>query len=69
MFCFVDLIQDDLNRFRSEWNLHEIQKSRGVCPNGKPEIMFSAPELYGRQVNIKNIKSNKTVDTVKIENN
>ena len=47
-FCFAELIQQSLDRMVQEWNQHHLQTSRGSdCPNAKPDVMFSMPELFG----------------------
>ncbi|KAL4241014.1 hypothetical protein ACF0H5_001793 [Mactra antiquata] len=47
-YCFMDLIQSELDRIAMNWNNHEIrpQKHRNI-PSGRPEIMFHVPEVYG----------------------
>ncbi|KAG5887618.1 hypothetical protein JTB14_002627 [Gonioctena quinquepunctata] len=47
-FCFMGLIQEDLNQVVMEWNVHKIRKSRNsIAPTGRPSIMFDMPSLYG----------------------
>ena len=49
-FCFMDLIQDELNRAALEWNLHRIRPSTNLeSPSGKPDILYFLPELKGAQ--------------------
>ena len=49
-FCFMDLIQDELNRVALEWNLHRIRPSTNLeSPSGKPDILYFLPELKGAQ--------------------
>ncbi len=40
-YCFMELIQSDLDRFKSFWNSHRIRQSVGaVCPGGIPEELY-----------------------------
>ena len=43
LYCFMPVIKCELRKFVLEWNLHYISSG---SPNGKPEVMFSMPELY-----------------------
>ncbi|CAH0551685.1 unnamed protein product [Brassicogethes aeneus] len=46
-FCFMTLIQDELDQVVGEWNSHRIRSSRNsISPTGRPIIMFEAPYLY-----------------------
>lgn len=48
-FCFMAILQRDLDHIRKDWNTHNIRhQSKNVveCPSGKPDIMFFNPELY-----------------------
>lgn len=46
-FCFMNLIEDDIQRCAQEWNSHLIQ-SRKACEvqKGKPDLLYFVPELY-----------------------
>lgn len=47
-FCFMDLIRQDLNKFKVEWNSHRLRPSEGArCPAGRPSVLFDVPEAYG----------------------
>ncbi|KAH3747056.1 hypothetical protein DPMN_181477 [Dreissena polymorpha] len=47
-FCFIPLIQRDLNPFTHLWNIHRIRQQRHVeAPNGIPIVMYYQPEAYG----------------------
>ncbi|XP_013401462.1 uncharacterized protein LOC106167276 [Lingula anatina] len=47
-FCFMELIQKNLDRAAMEWNTHRIRPSRrSDCPSGIPNVMFFTPSLYG----------------------
>ncbi|XP_033730015.1 uncharacterized protein LOC117319292 [Pecten maximus] len=46
-FCFMALIQQDLDNLRAEWNQHTVRQHRqSGTPCGKPDIMFHLPRLY-----------------------
>ncbi|XP_069109308.1 uncharacterized protein [Argopecten irradians] len=47
-FCFMDILQKELDRVRMEWNQHQISRNDNISvPCGKPDIMFYMPSLYG----------------------
>lgn len=47
IYCFLPIIKLNLHSFLSEWNLHDISGgSRRDGPRGKPEVLFTTPELY-----------------------
>ena len=49
-FCFIDLIQDELNRVVLERNLPRIWPSTNLeSPSGKPDILYFLLELKGGQ--------------------
>lgn len=44
-FCFMSVIQKDLNCVRQQWNTHRIRPSRGArCPAGVPDELYYLPE-------------------------
>ncbi|KAH3833149.1 hypothetical protein DPMN_014917 [Dreissena polymorpha] len=46
-FCFIPLIQRDLNSFTHLWNSHRIWQQRHVeAPNGIPMVIYYQPEAY-----------------------
>ncbi|KAK5646176.1 hypothetical protein RI129_004640 [Pyrocoelia pectoralis] len=46
-FCFLKIIQAELNTLITEWNMHKIRKCRNnISPSGRPFVMFHTPELY-----------------------
>ena len=47
-FCFGTFTQRDLKSIMTEWNTHTIRGLSGG-PAGKPDIMYSFPELYGER--------------------
>jgi len=41
-------IQNELNEVKEVWNNHHISHShQAVVPNGKPDLLYNAPELSG----------------------
>ncbi|WAQ97348.1 hypothetical protein MAR_030038 [Mya arenaria] len=46
-FCFMQLILQELDLVRTEWNTHYIRRqTRERTPCGKPDILYLCPELY-----------------------
>ncbi|KAB0800803.1 hypothetical protein PPYR_04107 [Photinus pyralis] len=46
-FCFLRIIQSELNSVVLEWNSHNISSSKNsILPRGKPLIMYHIPEIY-----------------------
>ena len=40
-FCFMDLLQEDLDRVVTNWNNHTIRATRSAeCPHGIPNILY-----------------------------
>ncbi len=56
-FCFMDVIQAELNRIRHDWNRHNINKSRKNehVPTGRPHMIYSDPERYNTRSYHRNI--------------
>ncbi|KAJ8308434.1 LOW QUALITY PROTEIN: hypothetical protein KUTeg_013308 [Tegillarca granosa] len=52
-FCFMRIIQDELNGVKNLWYTHRIRRNRcqGV-PNGRPLTMYLLPHLYGTHTHI-----------------
>ncbi|CAC5367782.1 unnamed protein product [Mytilus coruscus] len=49
-FCFMPLIQKQLDNFVHIWNLHRIRSQRNTETfSGIPNIMFYQPETFGAQ--------------------
>ena len=45
-FCFMEIIQKELNSVRIRWNSHKIRATRHQeCPPGKPDVLYYLPEL------------------------
>lgn len=46
-FCFMDLIQKELDAVTADWNAHTIRSQKHTeCPTGKPDILYFSPELF-----------------------
>ncbi|XP_036066803.1 uncharacterized protein LOC118598288 [Oryzias melastigma] len=46
-FCFIGIIQDELDKTISVWNSHIIRPSKNDrVPSGRPKVMYMFPELY-----------------------
>ncbi|KAL3865542.1 hypothetical protein ACJMK2_042918 [Sinanodonta woodiana] len=47
LFCFLGMIQDELDLVAEVWDSHVIRPSKNLMvPSGIPNVMFSVPELY-----------------------
>ncbi|CAH3115492.1 unnamed protein product [Porites lobata] len=47
-FCFMRVIQAELDRVAQHWNLHRIRSQHNVeSPPGRPDTLFFLPELEG----------------------
>lgn len=46
VFCFLPVIQNELNEFQKTWNTRNVRKS-SAAPGGKPDLLFSIPETFG----------------------
>lgn len=46
-YCFLHIIQDELDSVKDVWNDHIIRPSRNTRgPSGRPNVMYSLPDLY-----------------------
>ena len=46
-YCFMQIVQEELDRVAIEWNQHTLQvKRNSQAPRGKPDVMFFTPALY-----------------------
>lgn len=47
-FCFLPLIQTQLNQFMENWNDHRIRRQRQevIVPSGIPNVLYFQPEIY-----------------------
>ncbi|XP_035985476.1 uncharacterized protein LOC118558974 [Fundulus heteroclitus] len=53
-FCFLNLIQDELDDVVNTWNSHRIRPSASAA-SGRPVVMYSFPELHRAQDRLKPI--------------
>ncbi|XP_077862696.1 uncharacterized protein LOC144344733 [Saccoglossus kowalevskii] len=55
-FCFMNLIQAELDEVARIWNSHRIRSSRNqTAPSGRPLMMYSVPELYETSHQIRDV--------------
>lgn len=55
-FCFIPLLQQELNRVAQHWNLHKIRPSfNQESPPGRPDVLYFLPELHGVSSYLKSI--------------
>ncbi|XP_035989950.1 uncharacterized protein LOC118561813 [Fundulus heteroclitus] len=46
-FCFLGIIQDELDEMTSVWDSHIIRPSKNYrVPSGRPKVMYMFPDLY-----------------------
>uniref|UniRef100_A0AAV2KRA3 Integrase core domain-containing protein n=1 Tax=Knipowitschia caucasica TaxID=637954 RepID=A0AAV2KRA3_KNICA len=46
-YCFLDLLQKELDDYRRLWNTHTIRPVRqSRCPSCKPEAMYHVPQRF-----------------------
>ena len=46
-YCFMRVIQAELDRIAEHWNLHEIrQQKHSNMSSGKPELLYYVPEIF-----------------------
>ncbi|XP_062873125.1 uncharacterized protein LOC134334643 [Trichomycterus rosablanca] len=45
-FCFLNLIQEELDEVVRTWNSHQIRSRPGI-PGGRPILMYCMPQIYG----------------------
>ncbi|XP_024117477.2 uncharacterized protein LOC112139011 [Oryzias melastigma] len=46
-FCFLDVLQKELDEYKQFWNTHTIRPVRqSQCPSGKPEAMYHVPHRF-----------------------
>lgn len=47
-FCYSNLIQKELHKVATLWNLHNIRPSNSPeSPSGRPDTMYFVPEITG----------------------
>ena len=50
-FCFIGLLQSELDETVSLWNNHRIRKVRNSeCPAGRPNVLYYAPNAENAEV-------------------
>ncbi|XP_069114890.1 uncharacterized protein [Argopecten irradians] len=55
-FCFMAIIQDELDATFQTWNSHQIRTSGRGLPAGRPNVMMNAPYLYSCRSFLKNVE-------------
>ena len=49
-FCFIGILQGELDETVRLWNNHRIRRNYyAVCPSGRPDTLYYAPERSGGQ--------------------
>ena len=46
-YCFVPILQKDLDEVKEYWNSHLIRKSGFGCISGRPDVLYFLPETCG----------------------
>ena len=47
-FCFISVVQNQLDTFRKMWNIHNIRAQRGInAQTGIPYVLYYIPEVTG----------------------
>ncbi|KAJ7998239.1 hypothetical protein DPEC_G00220530 [Dallia pectoralis] len=55
-FCFLNLVQDELDEVVNTWNSHKIRpRSSDEAASGRPFVMYSFPELHSAEDRLKPI--------------
>lgn len=58
-FCYLNLLQQELFTIMKLWNTHHIRRTQSMMsPNGKPDVMYYMPEIYGAQDHIQPADAN-----------
>ena len=69
-FCFMSLLQGELNRVSMHWNLHKIRpSSNDESPSGKPDVLYFLPELTASSSRSQHIGMDDVEDMEDIINN
>ncbi|XP_027858982.1 uncharacterized protein LOC114135683 [Xiphophorus couchianus] len=59
-FCFLHIIQKELNEVVSAWNHHRIRPTHNSqSPHGRPFMMYTVPEVYGTRDYLHSIDLNR----------
>uniref|UniRef100_T1JGB4 Uncharacterized protein n=1 Tax=Strigamia maritima TaxID=126957 RepID=T1JGB4_STRMM len=62
-FCFMSLVQAELNEIKKIWNSHTIRKTKNAnSPSGRPLAMYMMPQVY----NTKDYKCEVNIDEVDV---
>ena len=49
-FCFIGVLQAELDKTKEYWNNHNIRKNRlSEAPGGRPVILYTVPSIIGSQ--------------------
>ena len=49
-FCFMDILQKELDEYLGLWNSHRIRSTRNSeCPGGRPDVLFYLPSTVNGQ--------------------
>ncbi|XP_060578375.1 uncharacterized protein LOC132735447 [Ruditapes philippinarum] len=57
-FCFMPVIQSELQLVLETWNDHRIRKQTNQCIVGRPSFLYDCPEEYGAQDQSKPVDRN-----------
>lgn len=69
-FCFMPLIQEELDRVAVHWNLHKIRPSSNEeSPSGRPDVLYFLPELSGSRSRSQEINMDDIEDIQDMLNN
>lgn len=50
-FCFIGILQSELDETVRLWNNHRIRRNYyAVCPSGRPDTLYYAPDITGGRV-------------------
>ena len=67
-FCFIGLVQTELDQTKQLWNNHRIRKNRNAeSPAGRPNVLFFTPDLSGGEeckLQLNNIDANAATEMV-----
>ena len=59
-YCFLEIIREELNCVKEDWNSHIISRSRNSGPTGRPISMYHLPHLYDKQDCVQRINKEET---------
>ncbi|XP_034530357.1 uncharacterized protein LOC117805873 [Notolabrus celidotus] len=56
-FCFLDLVQEELNEVVRTWNTHKIRPRPGQdVHGGRPVLMYTVPQAYSAEDKLKTVE-------------